>query len=538
MIFVTVGTQLPFDRLIRAIDEWSSGKPYADAFAQIGPAKYRPKHIPWAEFLDADECRRKTEQADVVVAHAGMGSILTALELGRPIIVMPRLSALGEHRNDHQLDTAKKLMAQGRIFIAFDENQLIERLDYLKKLTPGERIPVVASTQLLSTLETFVTQNRLVLPEKSIAGRASSRMASRESAAEQRALAHAESGEFSGQPATSGSTATVWYDMNPPGGASDDKQAGLGSSDRANRYGLRIALPSNQPVSSEIIRSRLTAVILLAGRLRLTDLGKRIGRSRLDLPIDANRSLLSYWRDQAAQLAVRWECKHLPVRVLLDQASLTPTLPAGVPEITMSIERDHAEFRGTGGLLSDICAGYDDDEWILVGNAAQILFEPLYEAVEKLAAAGGEVNVMNEDGGLPNGLILLRCGVLKNVAEVGFHDMKEQVVPAIAAHGSVKVVPSYGLTSPPIHSLEDYTTALRTYYRRNELTRDNPFDERWQPRFAIREQGSFVAESAVVHDSVILEGAAIEKGAVVVRSVIGRGARVKAGQVIMNQVFI
>src|ERR1700761_8685645 len=118
MIFVTVGTQLPFDRMIQAIDSWAAGRQFAEVFAQIGPAKYRPKNLAWAEFLDANECRKKTEEADVVVAHAGMGSILTALELGRPVIVMPRLSVLGEHRNDHQLDTAKKLLAQGRIFVA------------------------------------------------------------------------------------------------------------------------------------------------------------------------------------------------------------------------------------------------------------------------------------------------------------------------------------------------------------------------------------------------------------------------------------
>ena len=125
MIFVTVGTQLPFDRMVRTIDQWAGARSYGEVFAQIGPAKYRPKNIPWAEFLDADECRRKIEQADVVVAHAGMGSILTALELGKPIVIMPRLSALGEHRNDHQLATAKRFLAQGRVIVAFDEHQLL-----------------------------------------------------------------------------------------------------------------------------------------------------------------------------------------------------------------------------------------------------------------------------------------------------------------------------------------------------------------------------------------------------------------------------
>ena len=50
MIFVTVGTQLPFDRLIRAVDNWAKAAGRRDVFAQIGPASYRPLHIDSADF--------------------------------------------------------------------------------------------------------------------------------------------------------------------------------------------------------------------------------------------------------------------------------------------------------------------------------------------------------------------------------------------------------------------------------------------------------------------------------------------------------
>jgi hypothetical protein len=256
------------------------------------------------------------------------------------------------------------------------------------------------------------------------------------------------------------------------------------------------------------------------------------------LPIDGNRSLLTYWRDEVARLAEAWGCGHLAIRVLIDQASPMPTLPQARVGITLTVERDQAEFRGTGGVLRDVCGGYDDDAWVLVANAAQILFEPLDEAASRLTAAGGEINVVNEDDGVPNGLILLRCGAIRGVSDIGFHDMKEQVVPALAGRRTVKVVPSHGATSRPIHTLKDYIASLRRLHGgiAGSETGEGPFEERWQPRFSIREQGAVVASSAVVHDSVILEGAAVEKGAVVVRSVVGRGARVGPGQVMIDQV--
>src|SRR5262249_19256768 len=121
MIFVTVGVQLPFDRLVRAVDEWAGERRRTDVFAQIGPSDYQPRHIEFSPFVDPPEFRRLVEAADVLVAHAGMGSIITALELGKPLLVMPRRADYGEHRNDHQLATARHMLAQNVINVAQDQ---------------------------------------------------------------------------------------------------------------------------------------------------------------------------------------------------------------------------------------------------------------------------------------------------------------------------------------------------------------------------------------------------------------------------------
>jgi UDP-N-acetylglucosamine transferase subunit ALG13 len=156
MIFVTVGTQGHFDRLTRTVDEWAGLRGRADIFAQTGRSEYRPSHIRTAPFIDHDEFRKYVESADLVIAHAGMGSIITALELGKRIIVMPRRAELGEHRNNHQVASAKRFAEQGRIVVAANEQKLFEALDQLGSLTPAERLCAQASSHLIAAIRTFI----------------------------------------------------------------------------------------------------------------------------------------------------------------------------------------------------------------------------------------------------------------------------------------------------------------------------------------------------------------------------------------------
>ncbi len=129
MIFVTVGEQLPFDRLIRIVDEWAKNTG-GEVFAQIGRTSFKPQNIKYKNFLHPNEFKKKFEYSDLVISHAGMGTIITAIEIGKPIIVIPRQASLGEHRNDHQFSTAKRFMNLNYITVAFDENELMEKLKY------------------------------------------------------------------------------------------------------------------------------------------------------------------------------------------------------------------------------------------------------------------------------------------------------------------------------------------------------------------------------------------------------------------------
>ncbi len=89
MILVTVGMQLPFDRLIRALDEIAPmlEEPIA---AQLGQSKYRPKNFQGSPAFPVTEFDDLFRQARLVVAHAGIGTILSARRHRKPLVILPR----------------------------------------------------------------------------------------------------------------------------------------------------------------------------------------------------------------------------------------------------------------------------------------------------------------------------------------------------------------------------------------------------------------------------------------------------------------
>ncbi len=161
MIFVTVGSDVPFDRMIRVVDRWARGNGRRDVFAQIGRGGWRPEFVEHSELLEPPDFRERLCAASIVIGHAGMGTILSALQYSKPILVMPRKGSLGETRNDHQIDTARQLLELGRVNVAFDEEDLYQRLGRLDELVPRETIPPFASPELTSRLNDFIHRRPL-----------------------------------------------------------------------------------------------------------------------------------------------------------------------------------------------------------------------------------------------------------------------------------------------------------------------------------------------------------------------------------------
>ncbi|MEM9381454.1 MAG: glycosyltransferase [Planctomycetota bacterium] len=142
MIFLTVGTQLPFDRLVGAVDLWMGDHPEVEGLAQIGRSTLRPRNMQHRGVMPPAELDDVLASATLVVAHAGMGTILTSLQRSIPILVMPRLARFGEQRNDHQLATSRALGRRPNIYVAEDETRVPQMLDRLLPPPPFEGPPL------------------------------------------------------------------------------------------------------------------------------------------------------------------------------------------------------------------------------------------------------------------------------------------------------------------------------------------------------------------------------------------------------------
>lgn len=154
MIFVTIGTQAPFDRFIKIIDEVAP-QINEEIVAQVYKCGFTPKNIKTVDFLAPDEFNNLFDKADLIISHAGMGTILSALQKHKPIIIFPRIAALGEHRNEHQLATAEKFKELGSVYVAMNEQELKE-LMLRKDLVPLHEIGAEASESLILSLEEFI----------------------------------------------------------------------------------------------------------------------------------------------------------------------------------------------------------------------------------------------------------------------------------------------------------------------------------------------------------------------------------------------
>lgn len=156
MIFVTVGTDLPFDRMIRVIDDWARVTGRSDLFAQIGEGGWAPRYMPFKEFLQPLDFSNIVQEASIIISHAGMGTILSALLHRKPILVMPKMAELGEHRNDHQVATARRMQQLRNVNVAFDENELRSRLEKLDELLLPKSVTECASNEIIDNVRKFI----------------------------------------------------------------------------------------------------------------------------------------------------------------------------------------------------------------------------------------------------------------------------------------------------------------------------------------------------------------------------------------------
>ena len=113
MIYATVGTLfLDFPRLVGKVDEIAA-RTGERTIVQTGLGTTLPEHAEHFDFKPRDAILALQLDARVIVCHGGIGSIIDALEVRRPLVIVPRLKKLDEHLTDHQLEVAEAVAKRG-----------------------------------------------------------------------------------------------------------------------------------------------------------------------------------------------------------------------------------------------------------------------------------------------------------------------------------------------------------------------------------------------------------------------------------------
>lgn len=130
MIFVTVGThEQQFNRLLIAIDRFmSSGIIQEEVIAQVGYSTYIPQHYTFKQFFSYDEMLDLIKKARMVITHAGPATLFQCWMNAKIPIVFPRNPQYNEHVDEHQMLFASYLKNSKISLVAFDEEELKNRI--------------------------------------------------------------------------------------------------------------------------------------------------------------------------------------------------------------------------------------------------------------------------------------------------------------------------------------------------------------------------------------------------------------------------
>lgn len=163
LILVIVGLMHGFERLVEAMDR-IAGHIEEDVIMQIGKTSFEPENAQYLRFVSKEEIDRLYADARVVVCHAGVGSILTALEHNKPVIAVPRREKYGEHLDDHQIEIAREMEKERWITVVYDMEELEE---VIKKIFNASRIKPDNKNILVNKLKAYVNGLDQKLPANS-----------------------------------------------------------------------------------------------------------------------------------------------------------------------------------------------------------------------------------------------------------------------------------------------------------------------------------------------------------------------------------
>lgn len=159
--FVSVGNATQsFSRLLDEVVRLEATLPQP-VIVQHGQTPFKSDACQIIQFLAMSEFERIVAEAELLILHAGAGSVIHAVHAGKVPVVMPRRSAYGEHVDDHQIEFAEALAAASRVVLADDAPDLAKAVQRAIDIQRGGITIVEPSTMLRLVGETLFNYERL-----------------------------------------------------------------------------------------------------------------------------------------------------------------------------------------------------------------------------------------------------------------------------------------------------------------------------------------------------------------------------------------
>ena len=143
-ILVTIGSMVEkkFTRLFKIIDELCEEKIINgnDVVAQVGQDDYKAKYFKTFDMISDDKFKELIDNSDLIITHAGTGTVTTCLKKNKKVIIFPRMAKYDEHYDDHQLELAELFVKNNYVLCATNKLELINHINHINEFKPNKFI--------------------------------------------------------------------------------------------------------------------------------------------------------------------------------------------------------------------------------------------------------------------------------------------------------------------------------------------------------------------------------------------------------------
>lgn len=159
MILIMLGTQNnSFHRLLEEVQRCIDNKIIQDeVVVQAGSTKFKSKDMKIFKLVSSQKLDKYMEDADLIITHGGVGSIVSCIKKGKKVIAVPRYRKYGEHVNDHQLQIIQTFDSQGFIKGIKAVEELEEALKEIPEFKPEKFVS--NTNKIISIIDEFIENN-------------------------------------------------------------------------------------------------------------------------------------------------------------------------------------------------------------------------------------------------------------------------------------------------------------------------------------------------------------------------------------------